>query len=105
MPVPKGMGAIPVTIGVTADEKQLVESTMRTAIAKLGPGIDQMEVNVTNVTGEWQGVKYIPNAKSQRWSHEDQFAELCKDTMDGPVVLYLHGGRYIMGGPDTHRAM
>ena len=78
MPVPKGMWAIPVTIGVTADEKQLVESTMRTAIAKLGPGIDQMEVNVTNVTGEWQGVKYIPNAKSQRWSHEDQFAELCR---------------------------
>jgi acetyl esterase/lipase len=50
-------------------------------------------------------VKRDSNEKSEKRSIEEQYAELYQDTKEAPVVLYLHGGAYIVASPDTHRAM
>lgn len=102
---PKGMWTIPVTISTSNPEKQFVEAEVRKVIAKLGPGIDRLDVNVAKISGEWQGVKHVPDEKSEKWSTQEQYAELYKDTKEAPVILYLHGGAYILASPDTHRDM
>ena len=102
---PRGMWVIPVTITPSNSEKQFIEEEVRKSIAKLGQGIDRLDVHVAEISGEWQGVKHVPKSKSKRWSIEKQFAELQQDTTDAPVILYFHGGAYIAASPDTHRIM
>ena len=99
------MWTIPVIIPTSNQEKQFIEAEVRTVIAKLGPGIDRLDANVAEISGEWQGVKHVPEDKSAKWSIEEKFAELDRDTKDAPVILYLHGGAYIVASPDTHRDM
>src|SRR5436190_23881021 len=99
------MWTIPVIIPTSNQEKQFIEAEVRTVIAKLGPGIDRLDANVAEISGEWQGVKRVTNDKSVKWSIEEKFAELDQDTKDAPVILYLHGGAYIVASPDTHRDM
>jgi acetyl esterase/lipase len=99
------MWFILVTFTMSNFEKQFIEAEVRKSIEKLGQGIDRLDVQVAEVSGEWQGVKHVPNTKSKRWSIEKQFAELQQDTTDAPVILYLHGGAYIVASPDTHRVM
>jgi len=99
------MWAIPVTISTSNPEKQFIEAEVRKVIAKLGPGIDRLDVNVAKISGEWQGVKQVPDEKSEKLSIAEQYAELYKDTKEGPVILYFHGGAYIVASPDTHRGM
>jgi hypothetical protein len=102
---PKGMWAIHVTIPTSNPEKQFIEAEVRKVIAKLGPGIDPLDVNVAKISGEWQGVRHIPCEKSKKWSVEEEYAELYQGTKEAPVILYLHGGAYILASPDTHRAI
>jgi acetyl esterase/lipase len=102
---PKGMWVIPVTFTTSNPKKQLIEAEVRKSIEKLGQGIDRLDVRVAEISGEWQGVKRVPNNKSKKWSREKQFAELQQDTTDAPVILYFHGGAYIVASPDTHRIM
>ncbi len=59
------------TIPSSNQEKQFVEAEVRTVIAKLGPGIDRLDVNVAEISGEWQGVKHVPENKSAKWSIEE----------------------------------
>jgi acetyl esterase/lipase len=102
---PKDTWTIPVTITPTPETKQDIESQVRTVIAKLGPGIETLKIEATHLHAEWQGVKHIPDYKSSSWTPEEKYAELYKDTDDGPVILYLHGGAYIVCSIDTHRAL
>jgi acetyl esterase/lipase len=97
------MWTIPVTISASNLEKQLIEAEVRKSIAKLGQGVDRVDITAADISGEWQGVKHVPDEKSQKWSTEEQYDELFQGTKDGPVILYLHGGAYIVASPDTHR--
>ena len=102
---PKGMWTIPVSIPTSNPEKQFIAAEVRKVITKLGSGIDGLDINVAEISGEWQGVKQVPNKKSKKQSIVEQYAELYQDTKDAPVILYFHGGAYIVASPDTHRAM
>jgi acetyl esterase/lipase len=53
----------------------------------LGPG--EVELDVTSVKGEWQGVGSRPEQLSESYS--------------GPVILSLHGGGYFTGSPAVER--
>lgn len=99
------MWAIPSIIKPTASEQQLVKTEVRKSITKLGHGIELLEIKVAEISGEWQGVKHIPDIKSKTWTVEQQYAELQQDTEGAPVILYLHGGGYVLASPDTHRIM
>jgi acetyl esterase/lipase len=84
-------------------EKQFIETQVRTSISKLGTGIHRLEVNVVEISGEWQGVKTVPEYVSTKLSTKEQYAQLYQDTEEGPVILYLHGGGYCLASPDSHR--
>jgi acetyl esterase/lipase len=100
---PKGMWTVPVTITASDVSKELIQTTLRKTIANLGPGLDRVQVDISEITGEWQGVKHTPDWKSSNWSPQEKYAELEKDTKDAPVILYIHGGAYIVCSIDTHR--
>jgi len=103
---PKGTWAIPVTITPTIEVKQGIESEVTRVITKLGPGIEKSTVNCsTELHAEWQGASHIPEHKSSQWTTEEKYASLYQDTQHGPVILYLHGGAYIVCSIDTHRLL
>lgn len=103
---PKGTWTIPVTIHPTEEEKRGIESEVRKVIAKLGPGIDKLTVSCsTDLHAEWQAAKNTPDYKSSNRTNEENYAELDQQTQDGPVILYLHGGAYIVCSIDTHRPL
>jgi acetyl esterase/lipase len=102
---PKGTWAIPVEFSATEPQQQLIEAEVRKTIAKLGTGIDRLDVNIATIKGEWQGARQVPEQKAAKWSIQEQYAELYADTKDAPVVLYLHGGAYIVGSIDSHRPL
>src|SRR5579859_575322 len=87
------------------EDKKGFEEEVRRIVAKLGAGIGGLKVNAEEISGEWQGVQRVPHEKASRWTKEEQYAELEQDTKDRPVILYLHGGAYIVCTPDTHRQM
>jgi acetyl esterase/lipase len=104
-PPPKSMLVIPVTITPGPAQIQL-ESEMKQVINLLGPGLDGLDVRVEPVIAEWQGPQRIPHdINHSKLSPEGQYEELARDTKDRPVILYFHGGAYIVGSPDTHRAL
>ena len=102
---PKDTWTIPITITPSNETKKEIESQVRTVIAKLGPGIENLKVGATDLHAEWQGAKHVPDYKSSSWTPEEKYTELYNDTVDGPVILYLHGGAYIVCSIDTHRAL
>jgi acetyl esterase/lipase len=98
------MLVIPVTITPGPAESQRLESEMRQVINLLGRGLDGLEVRVEPVMAEWQGPQRIlHDTHHSNHSPEEQYEELVRNTKDGPVILYFHGGAYIVGSPDTHR--
>ena len=97
------MWVIPVTIAPGPTEIQHLELAMKKGINLLGPGLDGLDILVQSVVAEWQSAQKLPQDTNR--SLEEQYEELARDTKDGPVVLYLHGGAYIVGSPDTHRAL
>jgi acetyl esterase/lipase len=100
------MQVIPVTITPGPAESHRLESEMRQVIELLGPGSDGLDIRVEPVMAEWQGPQLIPHHRHHsNLSPEEQYEELVRDTKDGPVILYFHGGAYIVGSPDTHRAL
>lgn len=102
---PKGTWTIPVEFSATEAQKLLIESEVPKTIAKLGEGIDGLDINVVPISGEWQGARHVPEEKASKWSIQEQYDELYTDTKDGPVVLYLHGGAYIVCSIDSHRPL
>ena len=72
---------------------------------KLAPGTDKLDFDIFEISGEWQGVKHISKNKAAKMSSQQQFADLSRDLDDAPVILYIHGGGYIMGSPDIDRTM
>jgi acetyl esterase/lipase len=96
------MSVIPVSIKPSDSDKQLIESEVHKAIEKLGPGIDTLQIGLDEIAAEWHGVKHKGSKKA---SKEAEFASLSEHTKDGPVILYLHGGGYMMGSSDTHKAI
>jgi alpha/beta hydrolase fold len=94
-----------VEIPATDDQETLIVPQIRKVIELLGPGIDQMEVTATPTRGEWQGLRRVPGDKAATWTQEEQYAELETDTLDGPVILYLHGGAYILCSINSHRPL
>ena len=105
LPPVKGMWSIPVDIKCTESQKEFVESETRKVLAKLGPGIELPEAHIEDLHAEWQAVRRVPEEKSARWTREEQYAELATDMPDSPVILYLHGGAYIVCSIDTHRPL
>ena len=105
LPVLKGMWSIPVQFTAPESEKEGLLAGVRNVVSKLGPGVETLEFNIAELSGEWQGVKHITDAKTKMMSPQEQFAELSQDLSDKPVILYIHGGAYILCSPDTHRAM
>jgi len=86
-------------------EKENILTDVRNVVSKLGPGVDKLEFTIAEISGEWQGVKPTASKKTTTPSSPEQFAELSRDTETAPVILYLHGGAYIAGSPDTHREL
>lgn len=105
LPVPKDMWSIPVKFTAQESEKAGLLSDIRNVVSKLGPRVDTLEFNIVQLSGEWQGVKHIPETTAARLSPQEQFVDLSQDKLDEPVILYIHGGAYIACSPDTHRAM
>ena len=105
LPVPKTMWSIPVRFTAPVSEKENILTDVRNVVSKYGP-VDNLEFNIVEVSGEWQGVKHVPHTKPTKTGYsQEQFAELSRATEMGPVILYLHGGAYIAGSPDTHREL
>jgi acetyl esterase/lipase len=103
---PKGTWSIPVRITPTNQVKQGIENELKKVITKLGPGIEKLSIDCnTELDAEWQAVRHTPDDKSSQWTVEEKYAELYNDTQDGPVILYLHGGAYIVCSIDTHRPL
>ena len=101
----KGIWAIPVEVQCTDSQKKFVEAEAQKIITKLGPGMEIPETHAADLHAEWQGVKRVPDDKAARWTKEEQYAELETDTADSPVILYLHGGAFILCSIETHRSM
>jgi acetyl esterase/lipase len=100
------MLVIPVTITPAPAQIQQLESDMKQVINLLGPGLGSLEVRVESVIAEWQGPQRNPHdTHHSKLSPQEQHDELVRDAKDGPVILYLHGGAYILGSPDTHRPL
>jgi acetyl esterase/lipase len=100
------MWVIPVTITPGAAEIPRLELELRRGIKLLGPGLEGLDIRVGPVIAEWQGAQRIPHdVHHSDLSPEKQYDELVRDTKDGPVVLYFHGGAYIIGSPEMHRAL
>jgi alpha/beta hydrolase fold len=102
---PKGMWTIPVDILLPREQNELVLSKLREVVVKLGDGVEKLEFSVVEIIGEWQGIRRLPDQKVASWTKQEQYAELESATEDAPVVLYLHGGGYIVGSIDTHRPL
>ena len=102
---PKDMWAIPVTVTGSESTKQLVETLAREIITKLGGETGQLHTKTADIVAEWEGPKHIPHQRSSNWGVKEQFAELSKGTKDGPVILYMHGGGYVVGSIESHRLM
>lgn len=68
----------------TTIEEQRANLENLTGQAQLPEGTEVSEVTADNVPGEWVSA---PNAATDR------------------VVLYLHGGAYLLGSPKTHREL
>ena len=105
MTQPKGIWAIPVTIKASETSKSLIENQVRATIEKLGSGIGKIKIDIAEISAEWQGSKDVPNSKSSKWAERDRYAELEMGNMDGPVILYFHGGAYTVCSIDTHRPL
>ena len=106
LPLPKTMWSIPVRFTAPESEKENILTDVRNVVSKLGAGVDKLEFNIAEISGEWQGVKHPPNAKVRKSLYsKEHFTELCRDTETAPVILYLHGGAYILGSPGTHREL
>jgi len=98
------MWAIKVTITPGTKEAQHIESVIGKTIEQLGPGLDSLQILAQPVIGEWQGPqKVLYDKRHWRLSPEAEYKLLVDDTKDGPVILYFHGGAYIVGAPDTAR--
>ena len=94
---------MPISLSERQRENALCD--LRNVIEKLGPGIEQLELTTADIIGEWQGTKQISDEKTINWSKEQQYAVLEVDTKDTPVILYLHGGAYMVCSIDTHRPL
>jgi hypothetical protein len=106
LPVPKKMWTVPVRFTAPESEKENILMDVKNVVSKFGPGVDNLEFNIVEVSGEWEGVKHVPHIKPKKTSYSQElFAELSRETEMGPVILYLHGGAYIAGSPDTHREL
>ncbi|KAI5795400.1 Alpha/Beta hydrolase protein [Peziza echinospora] len=104
------------------EEVKLVEELMDRAIRELARNgdavVDAAKVSQGVLTGEFVGWRNVPkrgaykgaNNPHKKWKAERKFEALredvaqfkIKDTKEG-VVLWLHGGAYIMCDPCTHR--
>ena len=105
LPPVKGMWAIPVDINCSEPQKDFVMTEAKRILAKLGPDLNLPDFDAAQIPGEWQGVRRVPQEKAAKWTKEEQYAELANDTSDSPVVLYLHGGAYIVCSIETHRPL
>jgi len=98
------MWAINVTITPGTKDALLIESEIGKTIELLGPGLDGLEIVIEPVIAEWQGAqKVLYDKRHWRLSPEAEYELLVDDTKEGPVILYFHGGAYIVGAPDTAR--
>jgi acetyl esterase/lipase len=103
-PPVKGIWAIPVEVTCTESQREFIQTEAWKIVHKLGPDMEPPEAQIVDLRAEWQGVKRVPDEKAVKWTKEEQYAELATSTTDGPVILYFHGGAYILGSIETHRA-
>jgi acetyl esterase/lipase len=96
------MWVIPVDVPPSEFVKEEVSELVRKVITKLGP-INKLEVTVANIAGEWQGEKSSPDLGSSLLSEQQQFDRLTNDAMSEAVILYFHGGAYVVASPDVLR--
>lgn len=95
---PKEGCAFPVSIELSEDDKDLVESEMRGVFQKLGPDLDVPEINAASVRAEWQGGINVEGK-----DENERYAKMLETTKDGPVILSLHGGGYVTGSAAMER--
>jgi len=99
------MWTIPVDIVLPQEQNEAILLQLREVVAKLGDGIEDLEFTTAKIVGEWQGIRKPSEWDVNTWTKEEQYIQLEKDTEDGPVVLYFHGGGYVVMSIATHRPL